>query len=184
MKASEFVTRLLQAAPKKEELARLGFNADEADDFVKLYYCRPRKSPLNLESLPSSENLTDLFTQWDPGGVRVGPIEFLSEPVATARGLQIGVEEVHPILISPQNSEVVVEEYGVAEGHRLSEIASSGDSLLDALAKAAAFLAERVVGKISFDDFAAARVAAGDCAELAGGKRYLRFFINLLGANE
>lgn len=182
MKPREFVARLAEAAPKTKDLEKLGLDAAAADDFLKVYRCVPRESPLKIGNVAGSEDLIELFTGWDIGGVQVGAMEFLSVPVATERGLQIGVEEIHPLLISHGDGEVVVDEYGIGHGHRLSEVASGGNALLDALAKAAAFFGKRVVGAISFDDFAAAKDAARDCAESAGGKRYLRFFTNFLGA--
>jgi len=53
---------------------------------------------------------------------------------------------------------------------------------LEALIVAAKFLTDRVVGKIDFDDMTAARSAAEQAAELAGGSKFSEFYLMLLGA--
>ncbi len=183
MKAIDFVKAMTAASPAKSALEALGMDSDSIEDFVKSYKCTGRKAALKLKSSRGSEDLIELFNRWDPSAVTIGMIQFLETPLDTPRGRQIGVDESQPLLISPGDGEIIVEEEGTG-GHRLSEVAKDGNSMLDALVKAVSFLSKRAVGEVAFEDFDAAKIAARDCAIAAGGDKYLRFYYYLLGAEE
>ena len=182
MKANEFVKRMLAAKPTKEALLRAGRSSSFINQFLKSYECTKRHSPLKITPVAGSEEVIELFNQWNPGGIDIAGIEFLPEPVSTPRGIQIAREEIHPLLISP-DGEIIVEEEGT-KGHRLSEAAKSGNDFLDALVLAAVFFGKRGTGEIDHEDLNATSSAARDCATAAGGNKYQRFYRNLLGADE
>jgi hypothetical protein len=176
--ASDFVKRLADAASSEADYVALGLSKKVAAEFRKKYFCSKRKVPL---SIPESNELLALMDVWHTGDIEVGMIRLLDRPVQTRRGLQIGEVEADPLILMGATGELIVEELGT-DGHQLWPVAKSGESFLNAIIVAAEFLESRATGKVDFEDFDAAKAAAKECVELAGGSRYHDFYTMLLGA--
>ena len=183
MKAEEFVKQLSLAAPSVDDLDKAQFPSSLVDNLTKSYICVSRKSPIKLGTSTGNKDLDDLFSGWHLGEISISTIEFFDKPKNVASGVQIGIEEAEPLLASSSNGEIFIEEAGTG-GHRLSDVAENGGKFLDAMLIVACFFSKRATKEISYEDFAAAKIAASDCATAAGGDKYLRFFMNFLGAEE
>jgi hypothetical protein len=179
MTVSEFVSKLAAAAPCIEELQKIGLSETEAMAFRKSSFCEPRDVPLGI---PEANELFTLMNLWDLSAIEIGMVSLASAPAETPEGVRVGCVEADPLGMHA-DGELVVYEMGVP-GHMLWPVAQSPNTFLKALAVAASFLGDRVVGKIDFEDFDAARNAARQCAALAGGERYDDFYSMLLGAVE
>ena len=179
MNASDFVNVLSASAPSFKSLCSLGLNDTEAESIRATHFCVLRNTP--TQNLATNE-LTELVTRWDTNKVEIGMVWLRGIPTLYQnRGLQVGSVEVDPLIITDNDSEVIVEEDRVP-GHLLWKAARSPGQFLDALALAAKFLSDRTVGAVDFDDLDAAKAAANKCAVLAGGDEYAGFYFMLLGA--
>jgi hypothetical protein len=183
MKPEEFVRQVAAIAPDTEAIAKLGMDLVSIEEFRKSYVCVQRQRPLETKGMAGAEDLIELFNHWDPGAITIGMIQFASTPLETSRGLQIGLDEADPLPISPANGGIIVEQ-AETRGHQLGEVSENANKFLDPMVIAGRFLTERAVGSVSFEDLAAAKLAARRCAVAAGGERYLSFYLYLLGANE
>lgn len=177
MDAGEFILKLAAAAPSVEEYTNVGLSAKEANEFRQSYFCQPRRTPLAIDE---SHKVFALMNRWNPSMVEIGMVCLIDAPEETPQGIKIGVVEADPLIIH-SDGELAVHELGTPT-HVLWAVAKSPDSFLKALALAAKFLADRSVEKIGFEDFDAAKNIALQCATAAGGKRYLDFYLMLLGA--
>jgi hypothetical protein len=179
MNANDFVKKLCASAPSIESLREIGLSEAESDSFRAGYICLPRRSPLPLIA---SNEITDLMILWDVSMIEIGILRLLGTPsIHYGLGVQIGLVESDPILITDRSSEIVVEEVGTA-GHVLWKVARSPGQFLDALVLAAKFFTDRAVGTIGFDDLEAAKATANKCSTLAGGDEYTEFYSMLTGA--
>jgi hypothetical protein len=178
MNASEFISALAAAAPSVEEYTKAGLSSKEAICFRRRYLCQQRKVPLGINE---SNELFALMNQWNSGTIEIGMVCLADAPERTSQGMKIGVVEADPLVIYAEG-ELAVHELGAPE-HILWAVAESPKGFLTALAIVPKFLADRSVDKIDFEDFAAAKVIAKQCASAAGGMRYIEFYSMLVGAN-
>lgn len=175
MTAESFCRELAALAPSSELLQSLGLSPEEADHVRQSYCCRPTGT-----TAESEDHLVQLLTAWDLRSVGIGMIAFQHPPTASQAGLRVGtVEADHLVLRSA--GEIVVEDLA-GSARVLWEVADNSDAFLRALIPAASFLTARAMERVGWEDFAAARATAERCASLAGGERFLPFFLMLLGA--
>jgi hypothetical protein len=179
MEPGTFVKELAALAPSASDLEKSGFSKEEAMRLAASFVCVKREQPLPVVS--GSDQLLELLRGWDLSKVEVGMIRFPETPTERSGKMCVGCVEADPLVILPGTGELVVHELGTKE-HLLWPVAQNGSRLLDAMLIAARFLEQRGSGTIDFDDFKAARKAAGECATAAGGDRYLDFYTMLLGA--
>lgn len=177
MKAEQFVERLEALAPAITDLQKVGLNKDEAIAERKTYHCDKRTKPL---SLPSSNEVVALLTGWNAGQIEIGMIRLFDEPVQVNGGLQIGLVEADPLVITDEGEMIVYER---DSQHILWRVAQSPDSFLDALVIAADFLTKTGIDIIDFEDIDAAKQASNSCAEAVGGSNYTQFYLMLLGGD-
>ena len=177
MKAKQFVERLEALAPTIENLQKVGLNEDEAIAERKTYFCSKRPNPL---SLSGSNEVVALLTEWSAGQIEIGMIRLFDEPVQINEGLQIGLVEADPLVITSEGEMIAYEKNSQ---HILWRVAQNPDSFLDALVIAADFLTKTGMDIIDFEDVDAAKQAANDCAMVVGGNDYAQFYLMLLGGD-
>ncbi len=178
MIASDFVKALTETAPSIDALRRRGLSEATAIRVCRGFLCPQREIPLPISD---SNEVLKLMKYWDTHNIEIGALRLLDKPVKSQIGIQVGVVEADPLIVSNADGGLFTEEFGVA-GHVLWEVAGDTASLLAALVVAARFLEDRGSGKIGCDDFGVARAAARECATLAGGEKYSDFYTMLLGA--
>jgi hypothetical protein len=118
---------------------------------------------------------------WHTGSVEIGMLRLLDEPITFDNGIQVGTVEGDPLIIAQVTGEVIVVE-SHADSHILWYVAASTQALLLALLGAAQFLGKIGKEEIDFRDTGVAKIAARECTRLAGGEKYLDFYMMLLGA--
>jgi hypothetical protein len=156
----------------------LGLTGEEAAALRSSFELRDRDVP------PPSElrdpDLAELLACYDPSGIEIGMVSFLTWPEAVAGGWKIGHVEADVLILDRRTGEVRVEEV-IAPGHILWRCAASGGALMAALAFAAKPLADCM---LDVRGSASAMIAVVDaCTALAGGERYRDFYLMLLGSH-
>lgn len=177
MKAEQFVERLEALAPAITDFQKVGLNEDEAIAERKTYHCDKRTKPL---SLPDSNEVVVLLTGWNAGQIEIGMIRLFDEPIQINGGLQIGLVEADPLVITDEGEMIV---YETNSQHILWRVAQSPDFFLDALVIAADFLTKTGLDIIDFEDIDAAKQASNSCAAVVGGSNYTQFYLMLLGGD-
>lgn len=177
MTADDFVAQLKAAAPRAEDLQRVGLSRQEAEEF-QLSYVPIERTGVVVER--RTDPLLDLLLRYDLGKVEIGMITFLSDGVTDPKVRQVGRVEADPLLQDLHDGEVRVSE-GDLRGRVLWRCAQDGGKFLDALAPAAAFL-----GVCAYDwdvsaNNALRQAKADECALSAGGSAYSAFYRMLLG---
>jgi hypothetical protein len=177
MKAKQFVERLEALAPTIENLQKVGLNEDEAIAERKTYYCSKRPNQLSLSGV---NEVVALLTEWNVGQIEIGMVRLFDEPVQINEGLQVGLIEADPLVITSEGEMIAYEKNSQ---HILWQVAQSPDSFLDALVIATDFLTKTGMDIIDFEDVDAAKQAANDCAMAVGGNDYTQFYLMLLGGD-
>jgi hypothetical protein len=177
MKAAHFVARLAQLAPDVQQLRALGLSADDAERLRGSFICTPRGADHDRDD---GDALIQLTSHWDVRNVEIGMVR-LAACTPSELGVQVGVVEVEPLVVSASGEVVVVDE--LKPDSILWPAARDGGMFLHAMLAATEFLEQRARDEIDWEDFAAARETAQRCADAAGGAKYLDFYGMLLGAD-
>lgn len=172
-----FINEISRLAPSASQLKEMGLKQGEIEDFRASYTADEREGADD----PEADVLVRLLTHWDLIRIKVGMLRFLTRPDEMEDKTCVGYVEADPLVLIKATGEIVVEDLD-APGHVLWPVARKGPALLDALAIAARFLVNRAIGEVDFDDESGAESAANDCAALAGGDRYWKFYSMLVGA--
>jgi hypothetical protein len=166
MDAHDFVKALAMAAPSAESLQ----DSDPAyvERYLASFVAAPRLQDLKAEAPPGL--IGDLYRKYDVSNVEIGMITFLAQPFAAKEGWAIAKYEDDPFIVDPGTGEVLLYDHEVV-GRLLYPCALNEARFLDALAL-------WLTATIESD----ADALAQECAELAGGVRYLSLYLDLLGA--
>jgi len=170
MDAQKFAKELIQLAPPAEKLAEKGISPESIERAQKSYLCIEKKG-LDRQDDP----VLDLITRYDLSSVEIGMVRFTDTPIVQDGSMCIGEFEVDPILMDITSGEIYVVDLA-ARNHIMWWCAKNGESFLDAL-----IIAERHLSRCGYDytfagDQAAAFEVASNCAEAAGGRKYLDFY--------
>jgi hypothetical protein len=170
MDAQKFANELRQLAPPAEKLAENGISQEEIERTLKSYLCIEKKG-LDRQDNP----VLDLITRYDLSSVEIGMVRFTDTLIVQGGSMCIGEFEVDPILMDITSGEIYIVDWA-ARNHIMWWCAKNGDSFLDAL-----ILAERHLSRCGYDytfadDQTAACEVASNCAEAAGGRKYLDFY--------
>ncbi len=178
MNAHEFALRLNGSALTVEQLRGIGLQDVAAARIAESSRCRSKP---HVSRIGASNEIGVLATEWDINGLEIGIITLFGEPRSTRGLFQIGIVEADPLLINNSTGKVIVEETG-EEGHVLWAVAESDVKFLDAIAQAAEFLNKRLLNPAEVSADSDSKLAADQCAALAGGDEYRPFYQMLLGS--
>ncbi len=174
MDAQKFANVLAQLAPPAEKLAEQGVSPEGRERERKSYICVEKKG-LDRQD----DAILDLITRYDLSSVEIGMVSFTDEPVQLDGSIYIGEHEGDPILMYISSGEIYVADRD-AQKHIMSWCAKDSDSFLDAL-----IIAQRHLSRCGYDDAlsndqVAACEVASECANAAGGTKYLDFYKTLV----
>jgi hypothetical protein len=179
MTAEEFVSVLADHTPSIDALLALGMSESGATRLREGHLASRRVSA--DETAPSENELLRLLHGWDVSKLQVGMVWFRGQPLYDAgAGWVVGSVEIDPLVLREATGSVDVRDF-YNSSHVMWDAAESGESFLAALAHAQAFFSRCVLGEVSHDDNAIARSIAQECSTLAGGPRYLEFYLMLCG---
>lgn len=180
MNAPDFVRELAAAAPPMDALARVGINRERGVEIQRSYNCLPRRG--NRSGEIAIDCAVALVEEWDMSQVQVGMLRFDDQSSPCPLGIRIGILEVDPLVVMRATGEVAVVDEN-EPSFVMSYAAENGGKLLDALLLAAQYCTQSLLNEIGYEDMAAARAAASDCADAAGGPKYKNFYCELLAAD-
>jgi hypothetical protein len=169
--ADEFVTVVRRLAPSPEEAARRDLSAAEQERLSRRFACAPRPG-----RAPRDNTLEDLLNRYDVSELAIGRVEFVSDPRPHWAGVVVGFFEADPVVVLLGGEVAVFEQ--ARFGERYCDCAADSASFLAALACCAQGMRARAAW---LDDLDA---AARRCAELAGGEKYVPFFVALCSVHE
>jgi hypothetical protein len=178
MKAKEFVKKLSELKPKREDIDKGGVSEKYVLRVLESY----DSSPKNEEYKPNVDEIVNLINCYDVSKVEIGSIDFLDEPVIDEKFIYFGSSAGDNLAIEIDSGMIVMVEYGLH--HIISECAENGNKFLDAFILAAKIITEYRINSSLSDDQGIACGVALKCAKLAGGDLYLPFYKTLLGCFE
>jgi len=174
----EFARSLADAAPSVAALQSVGLSRAGAMNFREGFLSSKREAPLGISA---SDEIRKLMNEWDVSHVEIGLVRLLGSPIPLEHGAQVGVVETDPLVVLSGSGELLVEELDT-NGHVLWHVAENSGRFLEAILAAAKMLGDRAIGAVDYDDMEAARRDAQECAKLAGGAKYLDFYLMLFAA--
>ena len=180
MNADEFVRELRRCAPSMKRLRAQGLSQAEARQMRSRFRATRRRG---VGPMVHVDPLDDLVSRFDLSQVIVGYVRFFPELRQGPRLTYFGHCDADVLGRSRSTGEILVEEFPV-QGHTLAKCAVSSASFLEALAELARLNARSLVDETFSQDRTNAGLHARRCADLAGGEPYLKFYAELLGADE
>lgn len=177
MTADDFIRQLAAAAPRSEQLQRVGLSPGESEDFRLSYFSKPKPT---FAGERQTDPLLDLLSRYDLGKVEIGMVTFASEIGADPDVWRVGKVEADPLVEDRRTSEVRVNE-GNPRGQVLWRCARDGGRFLDALLPAAVFLGQCAYDSTVSENSGLHQAKAQECALAAGGNDYLDFYRMLVG---
>src|ERR1700722_18299599 len=98
MRAEDFIAKLEAASPKHAPRGQY-VSQSHIDDNLNLnnYDCQKRGSPLQISAITGSEDLIELFNDWETSTIIIEEFELLERPVKKPEGLEIGSYLLYPL---------------------------------------------------------------------------------------
>lgn len=178
MNQNEFVKQLL-TLPFEDSVYKDGGLDDE---FIKKnknrYIALKRKIPYNSNTA-FNDPIISFIQEYDAKNVEIGMINFGKEIVNSSNFIVFGTFELDRLAISIITKEIVMlpessDEIGMY-------CAMNGQKFLECVVFIGKFLEKRGIDDNLYDDENANSLIAEQCAELAGGNKYLNFYRMMLG---
>lgn len=131
------------------------------------------------ESSNSGDPIKDLLEQYEVTNMEIGMVHF--NQVLSFRGMYVlfGKVEVDDLGINEVTKEILVLEEGTQ--HILWYCAANSQAFLAALLEIAHFMEKQSVDESLFENEDAQILIADECADIAGGSKYVDFYRMLLG---
>jgi len=171
-----FSNELKKIAPSPEAYLKLGHDEAFAQRMVDGYFVKERSS--NVAAV-YTDPIKNLVTTFDCTTVEIGMVTFSDGLEERGDYTLFGQFEADDLVISEITMEVIVLEMGIE--HILWHCAANSACFLQALLIMAAFLRERGISDTLYDDEPANLLVAENCANVAGGEKYLDFYRMMLG---
>jgi len=175
MDAIAFAKVLAQARPSSAVLSSLGIGGEGAASFQAAFEL-PRRIKRHDYGLPDA-TLNELYSDFDPSRVEVGPVRFEPAPRQVHDGWIVGDVSGDYLVLQALDGELNVRDIH-QPSHLMERCAASGAMFLDGLSLAVEYFAGRLVDRISDE---AAGAYAAECGRLSGGQQYQDFYEMLLG---
>lgn len=174
MNAEQFIEEYKKLEYSKDEL--MSFGASEKS--YKQYSDAFKVTVVN-DVVMYSDPIIDLISRYDLEYVEIGMVTFKKQIIEVAEYYIIGNYEIEEIGISKLNGEIV----NVDESREFStmSIAKDSESFLKSLLFAVKFFNNREKYPTLLQDEEFAEIMVNECAEIAGGSKYLEFYQFLFG---
>lgn len=179
MNVCEFKKGLEDCVPDNADLAKVGFLADEVDQFRRSFFILERKESRKEFGLPGQ--FGELFEKYDPSHVEIGMLRFGLEPQKKSSNWVIGEVEADLLVIDMASGEVYVEDFSSMQKHVVWRCARSGESFLEALLPVARFLGRCLHDERFASDEHRRKACVDACVISAGGESYRSFYQMLVG---
>jgi len=178
MNQNEFVKELLTISFEDSAYMNAGLDKKFIKSNRNRYIAIKRKIPGKFNT-DFNDPIISLMQEYDVKNIEIGMINFGKEPVISSDFIVFGTFELDRLAISIITKEIVM----LPES--LDEIgmycAMNGQKFLESAIFIGKFLEKRGIDDSLFDDEDANSLIAEQCAELAGGSKYLNFYRMMLG---
>ena len=174
MIAAEFCEKLRRLAPTVNELSSQGVAHDEIEKIRSSYFFIKRESVKS--NVRQQDEVLRLVQDFDGSAVEIGMVRFHSAIEDRDDGWIFGQCEADPLFLCRVSGEVKLKILGRRDP---TPCAVNGAKFLDAMIVVAESLEEFSHLETEMPNLRSAR--ADSCANLAGGSRFSRYFVSLLG---
>jgi hypothetical protein len=178
MTAKEFVKKLAELKPKREDIDKDGVSEKYVLRVLGSYDSFPKKNQYN----PHVDEVINLIECYDVSKVEIGSISFFEQFTSDDKFIYFGSFDADNLAIEIESGMIVLVEYGLH--HIISECAENGDKFLDAIIFGFEVVTKYRVDENLSDNQKFACSMASRCANLAGGDLYLPFYKTLLSCFE
>ncbi len=177
MNSSEFVKRLKNLTPPKEKMLVLGYEEEDFQDLINSYDLKKVK-----EDTVTIDPLLDLIYKYDVSSFDISMIHLNEEEdvLDTDKYIVFGREDADHMAIDKITNEVVVLDWGDPD-YVIVRCSKDTDSFLEALLLVEEFNQQKLFNESLLEDQPAIMAQAKEIAEVAGGEKYLSFYLNSLG---
>ncbi len=177
MNSSEFVQQLKSLTPAKEKLLGLGYEEEDFQDLLNSYNLKKVK-----EDTVTTDSLLDLIYKYDVSSFDIGMIRF-NQPedvLDTDKYIVFGVADAFTMAIDKITNEVVELDWADTD-YVIVRCSKDTDSFLEALLLVEEFDLQKLFNEDLAEDQPAIMAKAKEIAEVAGGDKYLNFYLESLG---
>ena len=175
MTALDFAKALSKIELVEDDYLKAGFSKKEIQEQKQVYELIPK----NKEYSEKSNPIESLIEGYDVSRLEIGMITFNSKPIEKNGYVLFGKHEIDDLAIDQITGEIVLLEENMT--HLMQYCAKDGSSFFDALIEMAKFLEKRAFDESLYEDEAINLAVAENCAELAGGDKYLDFYTTMTG---
>ena len=178
MKKDEFVFRLKQLAPSREDYHRLNFSDDSITELIKRFECNPLNNDL-FNSIKNDEIL-ELLNTYDCSKVEIGLLNLNKTVQEFPNYYLIGKIDSDIIALNKITLEIETLDHE-GRNHLLWSCAASSKRFLNSILTAAEFFSRRIKDPGLANNKVFTNEYVLNCTDKAGGKKYIDFYKMLLG---
>lgn len=170
MKADEFINKLKSKQLDDILLKGAGFDINSIENYKSAFRVTKRRDGLIITDNP----ILDLITNYDVTNVNIGMVSFNQEIISDKFFFRIGKFEIDDLVIKKEDGEVLILE--ASTEYTLWHCAYSSDNFLKAILYCVDVFNDNILIPERYNDIETLKVKAKECADLAGGLKYLSFF--------
>lgn len=177
MNSSKFVQRLKEIAPSKEKLRTIEDDEEFIEEYLTGYNLKKTK-----DDTVTNDPLLDLIYKYDVSSFDISMIGLNEENdvLDTDKYIIFGNEDSATMAIDKVTNEVVVLDSEEPD-YVISKCSKDTASFLESLLLVAEFNQQMFFDEGLAEDQSAIMAKAKEIAEVAGGEKYLNFYLNSLG---
>jgi|GEM_PF-1933974 len=173
-----FVSELKSLAPSKEDFRNYNVSDSYIKEHVSRYQCEPKAN--GRVKIITNDELLSLLQEYDCSALGIGNLSFVKEIVERVGYYEIGRVEMDVLVLNKVTLEIEVRDHDSLE-HVIWPCASKSSYFLDSLLICARFLRSLLNDLSSEPEDAYLLGIVNQCAEKAGGEKYIDFYKMLLG---
>jgi hypothetical protein len=174
MDANTFVKKLLEIVPTYQTLKALELPDDFILKIIDTYHIKPKEKT----SKYYEDDILELINSYDVSKIEIGMITFLNEIIENEELYIIGKADADYLVINKLTNEIEIHDEVDPEYIKLY-CAKDSSSFLNTLIISCAFFNECAINKNLWKDKIKTYAKILECADKAGGEKYLDFFLIL-----
>lgn len=177
MTAADFVTNLEQLTPTYDDFKGMKVS----DEFIKKEINHYKLISKGTGTLQINNEILTLINEFDVSNIEIGMVTLNNKIKEDNKYYFFGRFEVDNLVIEKDTGIIKLLEYEI--NHEMQVCAENSSKFLDALIVAAKHFRNCLFSDDLFDDQVEVCKVAKECADLAGGDKYLDFYKMYIGCD-